>query len=87
MRRRAERQLLPGQAEPLDAALLDERERLEHLDRGTNEAHVSRVAGARGEPLLGVHDRDVDAMPGLDDFSAIDLDDAVPVRIGQKAEG
>ena len=50
------------QAEALDAAVLDERQRLEHLDRRAHEADVRRIAGGRDHAPVRVHDGDVDAM-------------------------
>jgi hypothetical protein len=74
MRRGAQRQLLAGELETRDAAGLDERQGLEHLDRRPHEAVVRRVAGAGDQSLFGVRDRDVDAVNGLDHLAADRLD-------------
>src|SRR5687768_6386426 len=61
-----------------DATGLDQRQRLEHLDRRANEASMRRVAGAGHESLRGVIDGNVDEVLRFDDLAAADLDDAAP---------
>jgi hypothetical protein len=80
MRGGAERQLFAGQPKSLDAAAFDERQRLEHLDRRSNEALVRRIAGAGDEALPGVRDRDVNAVHRFHLAAAQDFDAAGPRR-------
>src|SRR5829696_5366640 len=74
MRRAAERQLLAGKCKPLDAAGLDEGQRLEHLDRRADEAVMRGIAGTGNQSLIGVRDRHMNAMHGLDDVTSQRLD-------------
>ena len=75
VRRGADRDLLVRQTEALDAAVLDERQRLEHLDRGAHEADQCRVARACDESTVRVHDRDVDNVLRFDSPAARDFYD------------
>ena len=76
----AQRQFFAAQLKPIDAAAFDERQHLEHLDRGSNEAVMRRVAGAGSQALPGMRNRHVHAMRRFDDSAPQYLDDAFTGR-------
>ena len=84
MRGAAQRDRLPAQPEPIRGAALDQRQRLQGLDRRARKHRPGHVAEREDHTLVGVDDRPRPAMKRLDAQAAGDFDGDGVVHVSSK---
>ena len=84
MRGAAQRDRLPAQPKPIRGAALDQRQRLQRLDRRARKYRPGHVAEREDHTPVGVDDRPRPAMKRLDARAAGDFDDDGVVHVSSK---